>query len=131
MELSEWLAAYIKYKDSIQRKIEKIEVVDKSTVLLMKKDGTQEKAICTEDLSTLAAESLPETRIACLNRKSNLDWLIANWDKVKDKKITFIFVNLQKAESWSVNTLMHHNVTEKAALKTGLMSLFSTVPEVN
>ena len=129
MTLTEWLTIYLKYKDSIHKRIENIELSESGNLIVTKKDSTKEIYTCMPDLNILNLANLGDAKIVCLNKKANVDWLINNWELVKDKKITIIFVNIEKAESWSINTYMHHNVTEKPALKTGLLSLFSTVPE--
>lgn len=132
MNILEWTLAFIKYKDSVQRKIQDI-IPDnsKGIVHVKNKDGSEGKYICTNLLSHLAAKDLKDERVACLNKKENVDWLISNWDTLKDKKCIFFFVNLKKSENWAINPHMHHCVTDKSALKPGLKALYESITPVD
>jgi hypothetical protein len=132
MNLLEWTVTYIKYKDSFVKRIASIEQNERDQSLLITlKTGKKEKYLCRENLKEISLKELNEDKVTCLNRKSNLDWLIDNWDALKDKKIIFLFANIDKSECWALNTFMHHTVTDKAALKLGLKSLFDSIPEVS
>jgi hypothetical protein len=128
MSILEWTVAYIKYKDSVQRKIQSIEPNDKTASVTVKnKDGSEHKYLATNLLSTLNTSSLNEEKIACLNKKENVDWLLSNWDKLKDKKCVFLFVNTKKSENWAINPRMHSSITDKSALKPGLKALYDSI----
>jgi hypothetical protein len=128
--LLEWAAAYIKYKDSIRGKIQGFAVNEKQNRIdITNRDGSTEVFLCPEMLSSLDIKKLNDEKIACLNKKENLNWLIANWDSVKDKKCIFLFANPKKSENWAINPFMHSSVTDKAALKPGLKSLFDSISE--
>jgi hypothetical protein len=49
-----------------------------------------------DSLLKIKAGDLKDERVSCLNLKENVDWLISNWDILKDKKCIFLFVNLKK-----------------------------------
>jgi hypothetical protein len=132
MTLLEWAAAYIKYKDTVKCRIHGFSVDEKKNrVDIENKDGTKETFICTEELGSLDVSKLNDEKIVCLNRKENLEWLLSNWDGVKDKKCIFFFVNPRKSENWAVNPHVHHSVTDRAALKPGLKALFESIGAVD
>lgn len=129
MNLQEWTEAYIKYKDSVFKRIKNVEKVE-TGLKVENKDGSITKYICTYDLKNVDASKLSDERISCTNTKSNLAWVITNWNALKDTKVIFHFVNLNKADSWSLNPTIHHSITEKGTLKQGLVSLFESVSEM-
>jgi hypothetical protein len=132
MTLLEWAVAYIKYKDSVKGKIQGFGVNEKlNRVDITNRDGTKEVFLCSDSLSALDVSKLNDEKIACLNKKDNLNWLINNWDLIKDKKCIFLFVNPKKSENWAINPFMHSSVTDKAALKPGLKSLFESISEAD
>lgn len=128
--LLNWARAYIKYKDSVNRRISEMNVEESSNKILIKnKNGSEETYFCIDYLEG-SSTNIKDEKVVCLNTKQNLDWLIKNWDSLKQSRNIFIFVNLAVSESWSVHPSMHDIVTEKSALKPGLLSLFESVPEV-
>ncbi|MGV8163199.1 MAG: hypothetical protein ACP5N2_07755 [Candidatus Nanoarchaeia archaeon] len=132
MTLIEWAVSYIKYKDSVRGRIQTIEEQkEKNRVLITNKDGGKDTYLCRELLDGLDIKEISSEKIACLNKKDNVTWLINNWDLLKDKKATFIFVNVKKSESWAINPGMHHSITDKTALKPGLKSLFESIPSAD
>jgi hypothetical protein len=132
MTLLEWASAYIKYKDTVRGKIQSMIADDKnSKVDITNKDGTKEVMLCAPLLETLNISNLKDEKIACLNKKENVTWLINNWDTIKDKRCIFHFVNLKRSENWAINPYMHHSVTDKSALKPGLKALFESIPEAD
>ena len=128
MSIIEWAEAFIRYKDSVQKKVQEI-IPDKnkSIISVKNKDGTEAKYICTNLLASVNAKELNDEKVACLNKKENVDWLISNWDTLKDKKCIFFFVNLKKSENWAINPHMHHSITDKSALKPGLKALYESI----
>ncbi len=132
LTLLEWAVAYIKYKDSVRGRIREYSVTEKTNrVDITNKDGSEEVFLCAASLSSLDISKLNNEKIACLNKKENLNWLVANWDLIKDKKCIFLFVNTKKSENWAINPNMHNSVTDKAALKPGLKSLFESISEAD
>jgi len=130
MSLAEWMVAFSKYKDSVTRKIDKLEI-NGNVIVASLKNGSSEKYLCSESLASVDFSKLDYAKVACLNTKANVDKLIEGWDHVKDRKVVFIFVNIKRAESWSINPQMHHRITDRPALKLGLMTLFQSVPEAS
>lgn len=128
MNILEWTVAYIKYKDSVQRKVLSVEPNEgNGTVIVKNKDGSELKYLCFDSLLKIKAGDLKDERVSCLNLKENVDWLISNWDILKDKKCIFLFVNLKKSENWAINPHMHNSITDKSALKPGLKALYESI----
>lgn len=128
--LLNWAKAYIKYKDSVNRRISEMNVEESSNKIFIKnKNGSEDLYICINHLEG-PSTAIKDEKVVCLNTRQNLDWLIKNWDSLKQSRNVFIFVNPDVSESWSVHPSMHDVITEKAALKPGLLSLFESVPEV-
>lgn len=129
MNLVEWIKEFVKYKDSVMRRIKDIDTKE-NYVLVHMKDGSTHKYLCVSGLKTLDLKSLDDERLVCYNTKENINWIINNWELLKDSKIMFYFVNIDKMESWALSPRLHHGVSDKDSLKTGLMTLFESVPEV-
>ncbi|MCF7866012.1 hypothetical protein K9L67_01085 [Candidatus Woesearchaeota archaeon] len=129
MNLVEWTVAYIKYKDTVFRRIESLKE-DSDKIIVNLKSGHKQIHLCADYLDKLNIDNLSNEKISCLNVKKNLDWLISNWNLIISKDLVFHFVNLDKSESWSINPKMHHSISEKGAIKTGLQSLFDSVPQM-
>lgn len=131
MTILEWAVAFIKYKDAVRKQNESMDVDEsKKTITVKKKTGLVEVHLCVDDLDSLDIASLSDQKVACLNKKKNLDWLIKNWDSVIKTKIIVTFVNPSLSESWAVHPQLHHHITDKVALKPGLNSLFDSIGEV-
>lgn len=129
LTLKDWTSAYLKYKDSIHKKIEKIEETE-TGLKVTKKTGETETYLCVNKLEEIQPETITTQKITALNTKKNVDWLIKNWEKLKDTKTTMIFVNTNKAEHWAINPAMHHSITDKSALKPGIQTLFNSISEM-
>ncbi len=130
LTIKEWAKTYVKYKDMIPRIVESISETENG-IVVSQKTGEKITYLCMESIEALNPGSITNERIVCLNTKKNLDWLLKNWDLVKNKRTVFIFVNLDKAESWAINPLLHSAITEKKSLKQGLIALFESVPEAS
>jgi len=130
MTLLEWTTAYIKYKDSIKGKIKDLTAdVNTNKIKVSFKDNTEEIYLCVPSLESLKMDNLSDEKIVCFNKKENLNWLTSKWESIKDKKCVFLFVNTKKSENWAINPRVHSSITDKSALKSGLKSLFESVPE--
>ncbi|MFP4567458.1 MAG: hypothetical protein ACLFN8_00790 [Candidatus Woesearchaeota archaeon] len=131
LDIIGWTEAYLRYKDSIKRSISKIDVLkDKGEIVCVMKDGSTHKYLCVDNLIELDASNLDNVRVSCLNTKVNFDWLINNWSVLKNVNIIFLFANPQRAMHWTINPKIHDNITDKGSIKSGLLSLFESVPEV-
>ncbi|MFA6073497.1 MAG: hypothetical protein WC758_05270 [Candidatus Woesearchaeota archaeon] len=132
MNILDWAVAYIKYKDSVHGKIKSIDVDNShDKVEVVFKDETKATYLCKDKLEELNVSSLKNEKVVCLNKKDNLNWLISNWETIKDKSCIFLFVNIKQSENWAINPHIHSSVTDKSALKSGLKALFESIPEAN
>ncbi|MCF7871984.1 hypothetical protein K9L97_03025 [Candidatus Woesearchaeota archaeon] len=129
MNIIEWTEAFIKYKDTAFRRIDSLNV-ENDGVLVHNKDGSSVKWVCSGYLNDLNIDSLDNQRIVCYNMLKNVDWVLENWDNLKDSRVVFYFVNVDKSESWALNPKNHHLVSEKGSLKQGLYSLFESIGKV-
>ena len=131
MNILNWTETYLKYKDTIHRRIKTLEKKEKKKEIITKhKDGSEQVYICVNDLNEIDIKKHKEKRISCLNTKKNFEWLVKNWEDVKEQKIIFLFANPKKASHWSINPAIHNNITEKGSVKQGLKTLFESTPEV-
>jgi len=131
LDILTWTEEYLKYKNTIHRKISKIDKkLQKQELTCHQKDGTIQKYLCLNELEKLKIKDLENNRVSCLNTKQNLDWLIKNWDEIKNMNTTFFFANPSQSMHWSINPKLHDNITEKNNLKQGLKSLFNSIPKI-
>ena len=127
--LFSWAQAYIKYKDSVHRRVFEMKLEESSKKIHIKnKNGSEEIYVCINHLEG-PSDNIKDKKVVCLNTKDNLNWLIKNWDSLKQSRNIFIFVNPAVSESWSVHPSIHDVVTDKVALNPGLLSLFGSIPE--
>jgi hypothetical protein len=132
--LKSWFINYIKHKDIILRKITKIDEKEKN-VVITNKDETIETAIINEDISSfidILKAFKPKDRIyiVCLNTKKNIAQIIKDWDKsIAFKLLTVSFVNMNSTteHKWVIKPYIHDTITDKSALKQGIMSISSNV----
>lgn len=131
LDILSWTEEYIKYKDTIHRKLAKIDKnTQKKEVICTQKDGSTQKYVCLDDLTEINTKDIQNLKISCLNTKQNVDWLIKNWDDIKDTNTTFMFANPTQSIHWSINPKFHDSVTEKTNLKQGLKALFESIPKI-
>jgi len=130
MTLKEWTSAYIKYKDTLHRRIAKIEETSNNKLLVFRKNGKKEEYLFEENLEQINPSSIDEQKIITLNKRKNVDWIIKTWDSLKNTSCTITLVNTQKSEHWAISPKMHHSITDKEALKPGLKTLFESIAEV-
>lgn len=131
LDILSWTEAYLKYKDTVQRRILKLnKYEDKQELLCELKDGTIHKYLCVDSLANLSPKDLKGLRVSILNTKKNMTWLLDNWQEVKDYDTVFIFANPKKATHWSITPRLHNNIVEKSAIKPGIKALFDSIPEV-
>jgi hypothetical protein len=132
--LKEWYVRYRKNRDIILRKIENIS--DKGSHILIKnKNGTEEIGIVHEDVSSILKLLEPFDKklhiiTVVLNKKAHMDILLEEWDKlIEYTQLTVMFVNPGPPEDkkWIIKPAIHDRVTERAALKKGIMSIAEAV----
>ena len=139
--LSEWVFYYVKNRDLVERKLEKVEeYINKSFVFAKFKDKSQVYFIAPEidDLKKVlesidAAKKETGSDFSCLvvlNSVNNLKVVQDGWSKLdKDPKFSLMFVNpfslLDK--KWIIFPHTHSKIIEPGALRQGLKSLFDGV----
>ena len=139
--LSEWVFYYVKNRDLVDRKLEKVEeYINKCYVFAKFKDKLQVYFIEPEisDLGkTLERIDAAKKEAGCdfsclvlLNSIKNLKAVQDGWSKLdKDPKLSLLFVNpfslLDK--KWIIFPHTHSQIIESSALRQGLKSLFDGV----
>ena len=130
LDILSWTEAYLRYKDSVQRKILTLNREKDNLLICNLKDGGTHKYLCVDDLSSLKLADINDFRVSCLNSKKNLSWLLDNWQELKELDVVFLFANPKKAAHWSISPKTHSNIVDKSAIKPGLKALFDSIPEV-
>lgn len=139
--LSEWVFYYVKNRDLVDRKLEKVEeYINKCYVFAKFKDKSQVYFIEPEILDvskTLEKVDAAKKEMGCdfsclviLNSIKNLKAVQDGWSKLdKDPKLSLLFVNpfslLDK--KWIIFPHTHSMIIEPNALRQGLKSLFDGV----
>ena len=131
LDLLSWTEAFLRYKDAIQRKIQEIKInKEEKEIKVKQKDGTEQLYKCIDELEKTHIKEAENKRIVCLNTKNNLNWLIENWQELKETETIIIFSNPKKTAHWTVTPKTHNKITEKGAIKQGLKTLFESIPEI-
>lgn len=134
--LKEWYLQYIKNRDIILRKINSIdEGKPDEDITINNKDDTKETAIINEEPNSFndIIKNIKEedkVNIIILNTKKNIDLMLKEWENLaKNKKLTIIFVNIDSTldKRWIIKPYIHHRITEKSTLKSGIMSIAANV----
>lgn len=128
--LEEWILQYRKHRDLVFRKIASIE--GKNPILIRNKDETTEQIYVQSSCSTFEKynkETTP-TIIVVLNTEANIQAMLHEWDILaKNKYLSVMFVNpdAQGEKRWIIRPYTHNRISERAALKTGIMSIAEQV----
>ena len=131
MNLLDWTQAYISYLNSFRNNIVSKDVKENSVVCEYKDKGTITYQV-HENLADFKDDEVKDNSIlVCLNNKTNLNYMIDNWPKfIKVKTLKLIFANPKHNLQWSILPYTHNKFSDPVTLKTGLKSLFSSVPSV-
>ncbi len=132
--LKEWFIHYKKNRDIMFRKIESI-TDEKDNIIIKNKDGSEEIGIVSENINSFM-EILEKYQkdqniiITVLNKKNHLNQLIKEWESiVKYPSLTLLFVNQDSMSEikWLIKPAVHNSITEKPALKQGILSIAESV----
>jgi len=132
--LKEWYIKYRKNRDLMLKKID--EVINKDdNVVIKNKDGTEEVIIIHSDVASIKDILKPfdkENHIitVVLNKKAHIGILLKEWEHlIKYPGLTVMFVNPDAStdKKWLVKPAIHDRITEKAALKRGIISIAEAV----
>lgn len=135
--LVDWTVNFVKNKDIIQKKIEKIEDGKDGCDLYVKyKDKEQHFIIsATLDFDSILKKINNNSyfAIVTLNSKDNLDAMLKVWNKlIEFKFLSLIFVNpfSELDKKWIIFPYTHHRISDESSLKIGLKSIFETVDPI-
>ncbi|MFA6089173.1 MAG: hypothetical protein WC755_04885 [Candidatus Woesearchaeota archaeon] len=142
--LVDWTEKYVQSRDAAYKNIEKIEKKGNSFVVTnistsigsgFKKQVVA-KIITYFPIGELVLEILKEVPsdsvLVVFNTQKNLSILSKNFDEfAKNQTLKIIFVNLTTNDSWQIVPYRHLSLSKMVGgdIKTGLLSLFETVPE--
>ena len=136
--LVDWTISFIKNKDVISKKIEKIENEKDGFDLYVKyKDREQYFIIAANiiDIDSIIKKINNDfyLSIVTLNSKENFDIVLKNWNKLTNFKfLNIIFANpfSELDKKWIVFPYTHQRICDESSLKTGLKSMFEMVEPI-
>ncbi|MBW3019256.1 hypothetical protein KY329_03665 [Candidatus Woesearchaeota archaeon] len=130
--LKDWILTYLKNRDLYEGNIKSFEDTGADSFVVHRTDG--DTFYLVMDILHDAGRIVKESKKLCvitLNKKSNVSFVVDHWDSLKSfRNLCFYFVNPETNDKWVVYPCTHDLITEKAALKKGLMGLFESIPEV-
>ena len=137
--LLDWTSNFIKNKDIVSRKIEKIESNKDNFDLYVKyKDKGQFFIIAPtiSDIDSIAqrADNTPHLSIVTLNSKQNFDVVMKNWSKLANFKfLSIMFINpfSELEKKWIIFPYTHNRVCDESSLENGLKSMFNMVEQID
>ena len=137
--MMEWTINFVKNKDVISRKIEKIETGKSGFDLYVKyKDKEQyfiiAPTILDIDLTIQRLNNNSYFSIVTLNSRGNFDILVKNWSRlVNFKFLNIIFINpfSELDKKWIICPCTHNKICDESSLKAGLMSMFEMVEPID
>lgn len=136
--LVDWTINFVKNKDIIAKKIEKIENGKNGFDLYVKYKDREQYFIIAANI--LGIDSIIKRinnnyyfSIVTLNSRENFDIILKNWDKlINFKFLNIIFVNpfSDLDKKWIVFPHTHHKISDESSLKNGLKAMFETVEPI-
>ena len=137
--LVDWTVNFIKNKDIISKKIEKIENGKDNFDLYVKYKDREQYFIIVPNIADIDAiiqriNNNYYFSIVTLNSKENFDIVIKNWNKlISFKFLNIIFVNpfSEMDKKWIVFPYTHHKICDESSLKNGLKSMFGMVDQID
>lgn len=130
MNIIEWTVSYIEYVNSFKGTLEEKSILD-NKILCKYSDKGKVIFYANEDLNLEFDKNFEHNVFVCLNKKENLNFLIEHWKEfVNNKNFKIIFTNPKENLQWAIVPYIHDKFNDTDGLKTGLKSLFSSVPSV-
>jgi hypothetical protein len=134
--LQTWTESYVRLKDVVAQKIDKIKKTDFGLEI---KNNDDTSSFVVVDPSSDHFEKVKELKdkhvtFITLNAKPNLDALIKEWTNLnKIQNLTIVFVNPFSIteEKWIVNPYVHDKIADPATLDLGLKTMFDCVEEIS
>lgn len=132
IDLIDWAINYIDYLNTFRSNLLKKNIKENIIDCEYKDKGNAKYVIIDEfDESIFNYFETDNLIIICLNKKSNMNFVISYWDKfIKNQKLKIIFSNPKINQQWSIIPYVHDKFNDSDGLKNGLNSLFSNVPSV-
>ena len=136
--LLDWTINFVKNKDIISKKIEKIENGKDGFDLYVKYKDREQYFIIAANIADIDSiiQKLNNNSyfsIVTLNSKENFDVIIKNWSRlISFKFLNIIFVNLfsDMDKKWIVFPHTHHKICDESSLETGLRAMFEMVEPI-
>jgi len=150
--LVDWTINFIKNKDIVAKKIEKIENGKDGFDLYVKYKDKEQYFIIAPNLADI--DSIMQRIVSCervrneahshstdklhftivtLNSKENFEAMLKSWDKlINFKFLSIIFVNpfSDLDKKWIVFPYTHHKISDDSSLKNGLKTIFEMVEPI-
>lgn len=131
MDLKEWISVHVKNRDLLHNLIISLEEEEGYDLVARRSDGDRFYLVCPElsDADSILHKGADRwLGVVTLNTQKNVDFLVKNWDSFKGmERLCFYFVNPDAGEKWMLFPKTHDLITEKPALKPGLLSLYSSI----
>lgn len=136
--LVEWAMHFIKNKDIISKKIEKIENGKDGFDIYVKYKDREQYFIIAPTIADidLIIERLNNNfyfSIVTLNSRGNFEIILKNWNKlVNFRFLNIIFVNpfSELDKRWVVFPHTHHKICDESSLENGLRAMFEMVEPI-
>ena len=132
--IKEWYIHYINNRNIILKKIDNLDD-SQDNIIISYKDGSRETAVIIKDITSIYAiikelKAIEKITIVILNKKNHINIMIKEWEKLLNyKKLTIMFVNQNSTneKKWMIKPFIHDRITEKPALRSGIISLANNV----
>ncbi len=136
--LVEWTVNFVKHKDTLAKKIEKIEKNKDNFDLYVKYKDREQYFIILPTINDIDS-IIPRVNnnshftIVTLNSKSNFELILKNWSRlVSFKFLNIIFANpfSELDKKWIIFPYTHQRICDENSLETGLKSMFQMVEPI-
>ena len=136
--LLEWVINFVKNKDIVAKKIEKIENGKDGFDLYVKYKDREQYFIIVPNIADINSiiKKLNDNAyfsIVTLNSKENFEFILKNWNKlICFKSLNIIFANpfSESDKKWIIFPYTHHRISDESSLENGLRAMFETVEQI-
>ena len=136
--LAEWAINFLKNKDILAKKIEKIERDKDGFDVYVKYRDREQYVIVAPQLKDIDSmikkiNNISYFSIVTLNSKENFDAIVKKWNALTGFKfLNIIFVNpfSESDKKWVIFPHTHHKICDEGSLETGLKSMFGMVEPI-
>ncbi len=136
--LVDWAINFIKNKDIVAKKIEKIENNKDGFDFFVKYKDKEQYFIIAANIADIGSiiqklNDYSYFTIVTLNSKENFDSMLKNWSKLANFKfLSIIFVNPFSGldKKWIIAPYTHSKISDESSLKNGLKSMFDMVEPI-